>query len=151
MDSKVEYRFRTSIWRHEGGWYFASLPPELSAEIRSHLGYLEEDWGRLKAVATVAGVEWSTAIWFDTKSTHALYLTSKIQSTLLQMLVSVFRILPYLHNTETRLLRAFAFTINENHRPNAGVPDVVCGDNLNHLASSSSLLRRHDGGWRAIF
>jgi len=72
MDSKVEYRFRTSIWRHEGGWHFATLPLEMTAEIRSSFGALEEGWGRLKAVATVAGVEWSTAIWFDTKS--ACYL-----------------------------------------------------------------------------
>ena len=87
MDSKVEYRFRTSIWRHEGGWYFASLPIETSTEIRSHIGYIEEGWGRLKAVATVVGVEWSTAIWFDTKSTRYMLPVKKSIRQQLQPLV----------------------------------------------------------------
>lgn len=36
-------------------------------EIRQHLQWQEEGWGRMKAIANLDGHAWETAIWFDTK------------------------------------------------------------------------------------
>ncbi len=74
MQGKVKYEFSAHIWQHSstGGWYFVSLPEEMSAEIRANLRWQEEGWGRLKAVAQIGQSKWETAIWFDTK--HNTYL-----------------------------------------------------------------------------
>ncbi|TNF48568.1 MAG: DUF1905 domain-containing protein [Bacteroidetes bacterium] len=65
----MEYRFSGLIWKYNspGGWFFVSVPADLSQEIRSGNQWLEEGWGRLKVKATIAGYQWDTAIWFDTK------------------------------------------------------------------------------------
>jgi hypothetical protein len=72
--AKIKYEFSANIWQNSapGGWYFVSLPLELSNEIRGNLQRQEEGWGRLKAIAKIGNSEWSTAIWFDTK--HNTYL-----------------------------------------------------------------------------
>jgi hypothetical protein len=74
MITKIKYKFSAKIWQHSalGGWYFVSLPIELSNEIRGNLQWQEEGWGRLKAIAKIGNSEWNTAIWFDTK--HSTYL-----------------------------------------------------------------------------
>lgn len=65
----LKYNFEAELWRHKGsaGWYFVTLPEELSAEIRLHNQHLEEGWGRLKAKAQLGSSEWHTAIWYDTR------------------------------------------------------------------------------------
>ena len=71
MKGKIEYQFTAAIWQNSspnGGWYFVSLPIEISSEIRENLKWQEEGWGRLKATAKISHTEWETAIWFDTKS-----------------------------------------------------------------------------------
>ena len=74
MQGKIDYNFSGKVWKHgsEGGWYFISLPVEISKEIRKHLQWQEEGWGRMKSSATIAGISWETAIWFDKK--HQTYL-----------------------------------------------------------------------------
>jgi len=69
MNGKIRYEFSTKMWRHSssGGWYFASLPKNISKEIRENLKWQEEGWGRMKTVAKIRQFEWETAIWFDTK------------------------------------------------------------------------------------
>lgn len=90
MDNKVEYRFTTTIWRDKGGWYFAALPVEMSAEIRECYGDLEEGWGRLKAGAEILGIEWDTAVWFDTKSgTYILPVKKLIREKLNSLIGSI--------------------------------------------------------------
>ena len=72
---KISYSFTGKIWQHEapkGGWYFISLPVNMSQEIRENFRNQEEGWGRLKATAEIAGVKWETAIWYDTKKTTYL-------------------------------------------------------------------------------
>ena len=70
----IKYEFTATPWKYagQGGWYFVSLPAEMSAEIRENLKWQEEGWGRLKAKAKTGKSEWQTAIWFDTK--HMSYL-----------------------------------------------------------------------------
>lgn len=74
MITKIKYKFSAKIWQHTSpvGWYFVSLPVELSKEIRDNVKWQEEGWGRLKAGAKTGNSEWNTAIWFDTK--HHTYL-----------------------------------------------------------------------------
>jgi hypothetical protein len=78
----VQYQFSAKPWQHTGpgGWYFVSLPVQLSNEIRTVFKMDEEGWGRLKAVAKIGGTEWKTAIWFDTKrNAYLLPLKAEIR------------------------------------------------------------------------
>lgn len=78
----VKYEFATDPWQYgsPGGWYFVSLPQELSAEIRDIFKSEEEGWGRLKATAKIGNSEWKTAIWFDRKmNSYLLPLKAEIR------------------------------------------------------------------------
>ena len=82
MTSAITYQFTATIWKHDdvGGWYFVSLPTELSAEIRTSLKWQEEGWGRMKAIAVIRDTLWETAIWFDNKrNTYLLPLKAAIR------------------------------------------------------------------------
>jgi hypothetical protein len=70
----IKYNFAACIWKYnaKGGWYFVSLPVEISRDIRLHLKHFEEGWGRLKCKASIRELDWYTAIWYDT--THKTYL-----------------------------------------------------------------------------
>jgi hypothetical protein len=81
-NQKIKYEFIAKPWQHTGpgGWHFASLPKELSKEIRNAFKSEEEGWGRLKAIAKIGKTEWNTAIWFDTKmNTYLLPLKAEIR------------------------------------------------------------------------
>jgi len=82
LNGKIKYEFSEKPWQHAspGGWYFASLPKEMTKEIRDSLKSEEEGWGRLKATAKIGNSEWKTAIWFDTKiNTYLLPLKAEIR------------------------------------------------------------------------
>lgn len=83
MSVKIKYQFTGKIWQYKaekGGWYFISLPIEISSEIRKLLQWQEEGWGRLKATAKINATEWETAIWFDSKvKTYLLPLKADIR------------------------------------------------------------------------
>lgn len=82
MQAKIKYDFSGKIWKSDsvGGWYFVSLPKEISKEIRENLKWQEEGWGRMKASATVKRFEWDSAIWFDKKlDTYLLPLKAVIR------------------------------------------------------------------------
>lgn len=85
LPGQIPYRFKALPWQYKGpaAWCFVSLPVELSSEIRLHAGALEQGWGRLPVKAAIGGVEWKTAIWFDTKqNTYILPLKSAIRKQL---------------------------------------------------------------------
>jgi hypothetical protein len=71
---KIHLPFTALLWKHSApsGWYFVSLPVDLSKEIRQYAKDWEEGWGRLKVTAEIMGITWDTAIWFDTN--HNTYL-----------------------------------------------------------------------------
>ena len=78
----IRYRFTAAPWQYagKGGWHFASLPADMSKEIRANLQSSEEGWGRLKAVAKVGNTAWKTAIWFSGKTkTYLLPLKADIR------------------------------------------------------------------------
>lgn len=82
MTGHLHYTFSAEVWKYSGtnGWYFVSLPLELSQEIRNSHQWQEEGWGRLKAVARIGNTEWKTAIWFDTKQqTYLLPLKAQVR------------------------------------------------------------------------
>lgn len=74
MLGKIPYEFSALTWQHAapGGWYFVTLPVDVSTEIRRHFKWQEEGWGHLKVLAKIGSSEWETAIWFDSK--HSSYL-----------------------------------------------------------------------------
>ena len=74
MQAKIKFNFSGKLWKFpsKGGWFFVSLPKELSSEIRTNLQWQEEGWGRLKVSAVINNLSWDTAIWFDKK--HETYL-----------------------------------------------------------------------------
>lgn len=74
MTGQLQYMFSTEVWKYSGtnGWYFVSLPLDLSEEIRNSHQWQEEGWGRLKVVASIGTTEWKTAIWYDTKQDRYL-------------------------------------------------------------------------------
>jgi hypothetical protein len=83
---KISYSFSGKLWQHQapkGGWYFISLPVDMSREIRENFRNQEEGWGRLKASAEIDGVKWETAIWYDSKkTTYLLPIKSEIRKKL---------------------------------------------------------------------
>ena len=82
MTGKIKYNFSEKVWKYSslGGWYFISLPENISKEIRENLKSEEEGWGRLNALAEIGKTQWKTAIWFDTKrNTYLLPLKSDIR------------------------------------------------------------------------
>lgn len=85
MNSRIKYDFSAEMWRHSsaGGWHFVSLPSEVSKEIREHLKWQEEGWGRMKAYAQIGELMWGTSIWFDAKKgTYILPLKAEIRNKL---------------------------------------------------------------------
>lgn len=86
MIAKIKYDFTGKLWKHSsnGGWFFISLPFDTSKEIRDHLQWQEEGWGRMKAKAVINEQQWETSIWFDKKkNTYILPIKAIIRKTLL--------------------------------------------------------------------
>jgi hypothetical protein len=82
MNNKIKYEFTAIPWQYStsGGWYFVTLPIDISKAIRENLKWQEEGWGRLKAIAKIGNTEWQTAIWFDTKyNSYLLPLKAEIR------------------------------------------------------------------------
>jgi hypothetical protein len=80
----LKYKFSAAPWKYvgKGGWYFISLPTDISKEIRDNLRSEEEGWGRLKATVKIGKSTWKTAIWFDTKSkAYLLPLKAEIRKS----------------------------------------------------------------------
>ncbi|MEP3210178.1 MAG: DUF1905 domain-containing protein [Maribacter sp.] len=98
MNGKIAYVFSTKMWKDDApsGWYFVSLPKIISKEIRKNLGWQEEGWGRMKALARIDAVQWETAIWYDTKmGAYILPIKAEIRKKLrlavnTEMEISIF-------------------------------------------------------------
>lgn len=82
INGKIKYEFTAAPWQYKapGGWYFISVPEDISKEIRENLKWQEEGWGRLKITAEIGSTRWKTAIWFDTKrNTYLLPLKADVR------------------------------------------------------------------------
>jgi len=83
MQAKIKYDFSAKLWKDSsaGGWFFVSLPKDISKEIRENLQWQEEGWGRMKVSAIIDKIEWDTSIWYDTKiNTHLLPIKADIRN-----------------------------------------------------------------------
>ena len=82
MQAKIRYDFSARLWQDPspGGWFFISIPKNISKEIRENLKWQEEGWGRMKASVAIDKLEWDTAIWFDKKmDTYLLPIKAEIR------------------------------------------------------------------------
>ena len=82
INGKIKYEFTAAPWQYSapGGWYFISVPEDVSKEIRENLKWQEEGWGRLKITAEIGSTRWKTSIWFDTKrGTYLLPLKADVR------------------------------------------------------------------------
>lgn len=82
MLGRIKYEFAAEPWQYSapGGWYFISVPENVSKEIMENLKWQEEGWGRLKITAEIGSSQWKTSIWFDTKrNTYLLPLKADIR------------------------------------------------------------------------
>src|SRR5215471_17636333 len=61
----AEYRVRAKVWLYQGkgGWHFANLSPQQSAEIRARFSMDARGWGSLPVSARIGKTEWRTAIF----------------------------------------------------------------------------------------
>lgn len=81
----IQFTFTGQVWKYDdpNGWYFISLPKANTNEIRTHLKWLEEGWGRLKVTAKIETCTWQTAIWYDSKlETYLLPIKAEIRKKL---------------------------------------------------------------------
>jgi hypothetical protein len=82
VTGKITYEFSAELWQYPapGGWFFVSLPAEMSVEIRQNLKQHEEGWGRLKITAKTGKSQWESAMWFDTqRHTYLLPIKAEIR------------------------------------------------------------------------
>lgn len=81
----IMYEFSAKVYHSASspdmpGWFFVSLPKDMSIEIRENFKWLEQGWGRMRITAKIGVTEWQTAIWFDTKQdTYLLPLKADIR------------------------------------------------------------------------
>ncbi len=50
------------------GWHFASVPLNVSEDIKHHFGDRKRGWGSLPVVATIGKTNWKTSIFPDKKT-----------------------------------------------------------------------------------
>jgi Domain of unknown function (DUF1905) len=64
------YTITTTLWLWEGkgAWYFVSIPPETSREIKEMFGYLKAGWGSIPVILTINNSTWKTSLFPDTKN-----------------------------------------------------------------------------------
>jgi hypothetical protein len=65
----LEVSFEAELWLHagEGGWYFVTLPPDVSDEIREQAPR-GPGFGSVKVSATVGATRWETSVFPESKS-----------------------------------------------------------------------------------
>ncbi len=79
---KYEFTAIPRLWPFSpsNGCPFVPFPEKMANEIREHLKFQEEGWGRMKATIKIGSSEWETSIWFDTKhNTYILPIKAEIR------------------------------------------------------------------------
>lgn len=70
------YAFAGELWRwQDGSWFFVTLPPDLSADLRLDAGP-PRGFGSVRVEATVGGSVWRTSV-FPQKETGSFVLPVK--------------------------------------------------------------------------
>jgi hypothetical protein len=70
-----DYTVETRIWRYQGAaaWYFANIPTEPSAEIKTRFGSSSRGWGSIRVRVRIGKTEWNTSLFPDKKSSTYLF------------------------------------------------------------------------------
>ncbi|HJY43326.1 MAG TPA: DUF1905 domain-containing protein [Propionibacteriaceae bacterium] len=61
------YVFSAELWQYDGpaAWYFVSLPPDITDDIRARFGADAAGFGSIKVEATVQSTQWATSLFPD--------------------------------------------------------------------------------------
>lgn len=64
------FEFAAPLWLHPGadGWYFVSVPPEISADITDLTAGIRRGFGSVRVAVTVGSTSWRTSIFPDSKT-----------------------------------------------------------------------------------
>ncbi len=76
------YPIKTTVWQYPGmgGWHFASVPRDISDEIKKEFGMFKRGWGSLRVMATIGTTRWKTSIFPDKKSgTYLLPVKAEVR------------------------------------------------------------------------
>lgn len=80
--SRHEYQLQAKVFKYPGmaGWFFASLPRAVAAEIKNGFGQKRRGWGAIPVDATIGQTAWKSSIFPDSKSgTYLLPLKLSIR------------------------------------------------------------------------
>lgn len=66
----LDYQFEAELWRDlgEGGWYFMTVPEDISAYISSFCVDQKTSFGSVRVNVTIAETSWKTSLFPDKKS-----------------------------------------------------------------------------------
>jgi hypothetical protein len=61
------YAFDAELWRYDGeaGWFFVSLPIELTETVRDEKGPLSKGFGAVKVLVRIGSSRWATSVFPD--------------------------------------------------------------------------------------
>jgi hypothetical protein len=64
------FEFAAPLWRYPGedGWYFVSLPLEISADINDITAGTRRGFGSVRVAVTVGATSWRTSVFPDSKT-----------------------------------------------------------------------------------
>jgi hypothetical protein len=77
------YVFSAELWQYDGpgAWYFVSLPPDLTDDIRAKFGVRAAGFGSIKVEAAVRSTQWSTSLFPDkTRGTYLLPVKKSVRA-----------------------------------------------------------------------
>lgn len=77
-----EYTFSAQVWKYEGkgGWYFISVPPELSAQISVDFGSKKRGWGSIPITVRTGLSVWQTSLFPDSRTkTYLMPLKASVR------------------------------------------------------------------------
>ena len=77
------FEFAAPLWRYpgSGGWYFVSLPPEISGDVTEITAGIRRGFGSVRVAVTVGATTWRTSIFPDSKTGAYLLPVNKAVRT----------------------------------------------------------------------
>lgn len=78
-----EFECKARVWLFESGaaWHFATIPQDVSREIRNGFGDRQKAWGSMPVVVRIGDTEWKTSIFRDSKeNTYLLPIKKEVRA-----------------------------------------------------------------------
>jgi hypothetical protein len=60
---QIEFNGKIWTWRGPAPWYFVTVPPGLSRDLKDILGFVTYGWGMIPVVVRIGKTEWKTSLW----------------------------------------------------------------------------------------